>query len=162
MTTTTKELRVHIRWMIRRDMEEVLAIEELCFPYPWSNETFITYLRERNTIGMVAEYKDAIVGYMVYTLCKTKLDLLNFAVAPKCQGKTIGRQMIRKLENKLSETRRTRVTCEVREGNTDAHLFLRACGFRCVNVIRDFYEPTDESAYLFQLRYVPIERSQTA
>ena len=33
-----QEVRVHIRWMIRRDMPEVLAIEEDSFEFPWSEE----------------------------------------------------------------------------------------------------------------------------
>ncbi len=28
-------VRVHIRWMIRRDMPEVLAIEDESFEFPW-------------------------------------------------------------------------------------------------------------------------------
>ena len=30
-----QEVRVHIRWMIRRDMPEVLAIEAESFEFPW-------------------------------------------------------------------------------------------------------------------------------
>ena len=29
------EVNVHIRWMIRRDMPEVLQIERTSFEYPW-------------------------------------------------------------------------------------------------------------------------------
>ena len=50
------EVNVHIRWMIRRDMPEVLQIERTSFEYPWSEEDFIRCLRQRNCIGMVAEY----------------------------------------------------------------------------------------------------------
>ena len=60
--------KVHIRWMIRRDMAEVLAIEADSFEYPWSEDDFIRCLRQRNVIGMVAELDDRIVGFMVYEL----------------------------------------------------------------------------------------------
>lgn len=49
MKTTT----AHIRWMIRRDMPEVLHIEESGYAYPWGEEDFLTILRQRNCIGMV-------------------------------------------------------------------------------------------------------------
>ncbi len=36
MTLRAKpELRVHIRWMIRRDMDESLEIEQESFEFPW-------------------------------------------------------------------------------------------------------------------------------
>jgi len=48
-----QRLGVHIRWMIRRDMPEVLDIESGSFEFPWSEEDFIRCLRQRNCIGMV-------------------------------------------------------------------------------------------------------------
>ena len=74
------QLPVHIRWMIRRDMPEVLAIEEQCFEFPWSEEDFIRCLRQRNCIGMVAEHSERVVGFMIYELHKNRLHILNFAV----------------------------------------------------------------------------------
>ena len=75
-------LRVHIRWMIRRDMPEVLGIEEASFEFPWLEEDFIRCLRQRNCIGMVAEYDDGVVGFMIYELNKSRIQVLNFAVHP--------------------------------------------------------------------------------
>ena len=57
-------LPVHIRWMIRRDMPSVLAIEQECFEFPWYEDDFVRCLRQRNCIGMVAELDDKVVGYM--------------------------------------------------------------------------------------------------
>ena len=53
--TEKEQVRVHIRWMIRRDMPEVLDIENQAFEFPWTEEDFIRCLRQRNCIGMVAE-----------------------------------------------------------------------------------------------------------
>ncbi len=54
----SREVRVHIRWMIRRDMPEVLAIEATSFEFPWLDDDFVRTLRRRNCIGMVAEHED--------------------------------------------------------------------------------------------------------
>ena len=89
------QLRVHIRWMIRRDMAEVLEIERSAFEFPWFEEEFIRCLRQRNCIGMVAEANHQIVGFMIYELHKAKLHILNFAVAPefrRVQEKRDGRR----------------------------------------------------------------------
>ena len=149
-------IRVHIRWMIRRDMPEVLDIENQSFEFPWLEEDFVRCLRQRNCIGMVAEHDDRVVGFMIYELHKTRLHVLNFAVSSACQRRGIGNQMIAKLVGKLSLERRTRIVLEVRETNLAAQLFFRAAGFRAVSVLRDYYEDTPEDAYLMQYRYRPI------
>jgi ribosomal-protein-alanine N-acetyltransferase len=148
-----QEVRVHIRWMIRRDMPEVLDIERDSFEFPWLEEDFIRCLRQRNCIGMVAEHEDRVVGFMIYELHKTRIHVLNFAVAPEFRRRGAGSQMVAKLIGKLSAQRRTRVVLEVRETNLAAQLFFRENGFRAVSVLRDFYEDTPEDAYLMQHRY---------
>jgi [ribosomal protein S18]-alanine N-acetyltransferase len=148
-----QELRVHIRWMIRRDMPEVLATEGQSFEFPWSEDDFLRQLRQRNCIGMVADCGDAVAGFMIYELHKTRLHVLNFAVAPEYRRRGIGRQMMSKLTGKLSQQRRSRLLLEVRETNLDAQLFFRALGFRAVSVLRGFYEDTPEDAYVMQYRY---------
>jgi len=37
-----------IRWLIRRDMTEVLEIENASFEYTWNEEDFLHCLRQRN------------------------------------------------------------------------------------------------------------------
>ena len=146
---------VHIRWMIRRDMPAVLAIEEASFEFPWSEEEFIRCLRQRNCIGMVAERDDEVVGFMIYELHKNRLHLLNFAVEPQMRKGDVGRSMVDKLISKLSSERRNRILLEVRETNLDAQLFFKSVGFRAISVLRDFYDDTTEDAYLMQYRYQP-------
>ncbi len=152
-TGSTQGLNVHIRWMIRRDMPEVLQIEESSFEFPWTESDFVRCLRQRNCIGMVAELDDQIAGFMIYELEKSRLRLLNFAVAGIWRRQGIGAEMVRKLVGKLSSQRRTRITLEVRETNLAAQLFFKNNGFRAVSVVRDFYEDTTEDAYVMQYRY---------
>ncbi|MAT71968.1 MAG: ribosomal-protein-alanine N-acetyltransferase [Planctomycetaceae bacterium] len=151
----TQQVRVHIRWMIRRDMEEVLSIEQHSFEFPWFEEDFIRCLRQRNCIGMVAEHGERVVGFMIYELHKTRLHILNFAVAPEFRRRDVGRQMVDKLVSKLSSQRRTRITLEVRETNLPAQLFFKQLGFRATMVLRSFYEDSPEDAYMMQFRHVP-------
>jgi ribosomal-protein-alanine N-acetyltransferase len=148
-----QEVRVHIRWMIRRDMPEVLQIEQQSFEFPWSEDDFIRCLRQRNCIGMVAEMDDRVVGFMIYELHKNRLHILNFAVHPDHRHRRVGAQMVEKLVGKLSSQRRNRILLEVRETNLAAQVFFRSTGFRAISVLRDFYEDTPEDAYLMEYRY---------
>ena len=151
------EVRIHIRWMIRRDMAEVIAIESDSFEFPWSEDDFVRCLRQRNCIGMVAEMDDQVVGFMIYELHKNRLHILNFAVADRYRRLGIGSQMVSKLAGKLSDQRRNRILLEIRETNLPAQLFFRNSGFRAVSVLKEFYEDTPEDAYLMQFRHASDE-----
>ena len=162
--TEKEQVRVHIRWMIRRDMPEVLQTEQESFEYAWTEEDFLRCLRQRNCIGMVAEQGEKVIGFMIYELHKTKLHILNFAVHPTCRRSGVGAQMVTKLISKLSSHRRTRITLEVRETNLVAQLFFRAQGFRAVRVLRGYYEDSGEDAFLmqYQLAGDPADAAEEA
>lgn len=143
-------LGVQIRWLIRRDMSEVLKIERESFEFPWSEEDFLSCLRQRNCIGMVAEHDQQIVGFMIYELHKSKLNILNFAVGSDTRRRQVGTQMVQKLVDKLSQQRRREIVLEVRETNLAAQLFFRSHAFRAVSVIHNHYDDTTEDAYVMQ------------
>ena len=133
-------------------MEEVLDIEQASFEFPWQEEDFLRCLRQRNCIGMVAEYDERVVGFMVYELHKDYLRVLNFAAHPDIRLRSVGRQMVEKLVGKLSVQRRNRISLEVRETNLAAQLFFRSLGFVATDVLRDHYDDTTEDAYSMTFR----------
>lgn len=152
-------LRTQIRWLIRRDMEEVLQIERSSFEFPWTEEEFLTCLRQRNCIGTVAEFDHQIVGFMIYELHQSMLRILNFSVAPNFRRKGVGQQMVQRLIDKLSQQRRREIVLEVRETNLSAQLFFADCGFRALSVLRNHYDDTLEDAYYmrYSLRNAALE-----
>lgn len=143
-----KTLPAQVRWLIRRDMDEVMAIEKQSFDHPWTEEEFMCCLRERNTIGAVIEDNTQIIGYMIYELHKGKLRLLNLAVKPIERRCGYGRQMIQRLIDKLEQQRRNTIETELGDRNLNGQLFLQSCGFKAVRVIRDAWNGDD--AYLFR------------
>lgn len=160
-----QKIRAHIRWMIRRDMPEVLVIESESFEFSWDEDDFICCLRRRNCIGMVAEYENKVVGFMIYELHETRIRVLNFAVAEGYQRHYVGSQMISKLIAKLSVKRRNRILLEVRETNLFAQLFFRENGFRAISILRSYYADTPEDAYVMQYRFKaekPVEKQATS
>lgn len=145
---------IPIRWMIRRDMPEVLAIESQCFAeFAWTEEDFLATLRQNNCIGMVAERDELILGFMLYELHRTRLHVVNFAVAPEFHRQRVGTAMIEKLRHKLSQQRRTAITLDVREQNLAMHLFLRERDFWCVGVERDGIIPEYGGGDFYRFRY---------
>lgn len=128
-------IQVHIRWMIQRDMAEVLSIEDAS-PHPWDADEIRAALRQRNCVAMVAEVGDRIVGWMNYAIYKRRIHLLNLAVHPHYQLCGIGRMMLAKLQNKLEPDRRTSIVADVHERCLGAQKWLRACGWRAISTRR--------------------------
>jgi ribosomal-protein-alanine N-acetyltransferase len=151
---TDRTLDLHLRWLIRTDMPEVIGIEAANFPYPWSEEDFIKCLRQRDCIGFVAEHNERIAGFMLYQLHKKRIHILSLAVHASLHRKGVGRALVERLKGKLSKgsVARTRIHAEVRERNLEAQLFLRELGFKVVSVLQAFYDDTPEDAYLFEFK----------
>lgn len=146
---------INIRWMIRRDMTEVIQIEADSYEFPWSADDFVRCLRQRNVVGMVAEVDERVVGFMVYELHKNRIHLLDLSVSPDYRRRGVGSAMVRKLVSKLSTAKRSMIMLEIRETNLAAQLFFRDQGFKAISVLRNFF-PDDcpgEDAYLMQFKH---------
>ncbi len=146
------DIPVQIRWIFQHDTPEVMAIEEASFPHPWTEAEMVGVLKQRFAIGMVAEQPGGgpVLGYMIYILQPTSLEVINFAVAPDLRRRGIGRQLIKRLTDKLSSQRRDRIWFETSERNLTGQLFLRSQGFKCVSVLNNAYEGCDDAAYVFE------------
>ncbi len=144
----------HVRWMIRRDMPQVLPIEVASFSpaSAWTEEYFLECLRDRPIIAMVAERGDTILGYVVYQLHDTRIELLNFAVHPAHRRQQVGSALMGKMLYKLCSHTRERLCVDVRESNDAAQLFFRSCGLIAVEIERGAYEDTGEDAYRFEIQ----------
>lgn len=152
MPTTASQLRCQIRWLIRRDLEDVLEIDSECFgPRAWGEDEHLAYLRQKNAIGMVAEHEGYIAGFMVYDLHKVRLRLVRFAVAHWAQRKGVGSALVQRLKDKLSQQRRKQIVTTVPEHNVDSQLFLKSQGFLCVATLRDEYEDGDGLEFLYRI-----------
>src|SRR5690606_22012323 len=103
--------------------------------WAWSEEDFLACLRQRNCIGMVAEYRHQVVGYMLYELNKNVLSVINFAVHPDLQRHGVGTAMADKLKVKLSLNHRKMLVVDTRESNLSSHLFWHAQGFVAKEVL---------------------------
>lgn len=152
---TLTDLR--IRWALRRDMPEILEIEQQSFTHPWCEDEFLRQWRERNVIGLVAQVGadpgfdqySPLAGFVFYQLDPGYYEIISLAVHPEYRGCGVGRKMVDRLAGKLSRDRRKFIFAKVRESNLEAQYFFRECGFRAVKVLRGECEDTGEDAYLF-------------
>ena len=96
-TNNLNSTKYHVRWMIRRDMPEVLSIEGKNYSFldpdfemfqttklAWKEEDFLKHLRQKNVIGMVAEKREEVCGYVVYELYTSHIEINKLAEKITC------------------------------------------------------------------------------
>ena len=137
--------KCHIRWSIRRDVPEIVAIEQACDPYHLDEGMYRLAMSKQNVIGMVVEdvSQDGspVVGHMLYELHDDLILVTNFAVLEAKRRHGFGRAMIDKLKHKVVHShKRNRVVFEVPESCLGLQLFLRAMGFRAELILRHHLE----------------------
>lgn len=146
-------MKLHIRWMIRRDMPRVLEIESRCYRHPWDEEEFLAWLQKRTVVGMTLDdtEEDVTCGFMLYELNKHFIEILDLAVDPQWQRRGLATKSVERLYARLSDHRRSRLKVQVRESNLGAQLFLRSCGFMATEITRAGKNGCDEGGYTFEL-----------
>lgn len=141
-----KVCELRLRWMIRRDLPEILEIENASFEFPWRKKDFFRVM-STNSCGMVIELDDIVVGYIIYQLRRSSIHISKLCIARRWRSRRFGEAMIAWLKNKLDPPLRRRIVIEVPETNLNAQLFFRAMGFRCVAIMRGYYKESDDDAY---------------
>ena len=142
VNTTSQPLYVQ-RWMIRRDMPEIMTAENLCGGLGWSEEEFLRVLRLRTCIGKVAERgckEFPVHGFMIYELDRYSFRLLNIGVHPEWQRSGAASAMLNYLKGKIPNNNRTQIIADVPDHLLSAHLFLQSHGFKCTKIIGESYQ----------------------
>lgn len=147
-----------LRWIIDRDLSEVMAIENACFGCQAETRREMRSLIDMPGVyALVAESEsESIDGFVIYEQRKTRLVIRDLAVAPWKMRRGIGTLLIDKLHGKLCPRRKV-LTALVRETNLPAQLFFRAVGLVATDVIPHPWLTTGsrEDGYLFELRHDP-------
>ncbi len=143
------------RWMVRRDLPQVLRIESQSFATPWEDFDFVAKLRQPNIIGIVAEHDGLIAGHCVYIAGKHEVFVERLAVAREYRRKGIARTLVDKLQGKLHGNRR-RVVMDVRDHNLAGQLFAKACGFRAQGIKPNWFDDGEDSYTMVIERAEPV------
>lgn len=141
-----------IRRMEAADLEQVCAIETLCFSVPWSRAVFQDSFSRAEYMYFVAVSEGQIAGYCGLLRIGEEGDVVNVAVHPDRRKRGIGRSMLEVLLQAGRENGISAFTLEVRVSNTAAiHMYEKA-GFVPVGVRRGYYEKPQEDALIMWKR----------
>lgn len=130
------------------DIDELLTIERLCFPTPWSRADF-----EHEAENPVAYYEvlkvgERIAAYGGMWLLPFVGHITNIAVHPDFRRQSLGKILLCDLLEKAKELSMELVYLEVREHNTVAQSLYKQFGFRFAGVEKGYYPDSGEDAFI--------------
>lgn len=139
---------IEIREMQLDDLEQVMEIENENFSRPWTETGFFTFLIRQDTLFLVAQENDEILGYCGVVMVQDEGDITNVSVKKEKQNQGIGNRLVQELIAKTKEQGITRLFLEVRESNQRAiHVYEKA-GFVQNGLRKNYYEDPVEHAVL--------------
>ena len=150
ISAESPELR--FRTMTRADLAEVMTIENVSFPTPWTEAMIMRELETPHSLHRVAEREGRVAGYLISWLTPPEAMIMSVAVHPDLRGQGIGRALLEDSFRFFSQARLEAVWLEVRTGNLTAQALYQKFGFREVYRRRGYYHDTGEDAIVMMKR----------
>ncbi len=127
-----------LRPMREADLSEVMAIELLVYPFPWTWGIF----RDCLYVGYccwVYEEDGHLQAYGVMSVGAGEAHVLNLCVRPSRQGCGLGRRLLSRLVEVAEGHRAEKMLLEVRPTNVPACRLYRSLGFAEIGTRKDYY-----------------------
>ena len=139
---------IDIRFMEKKDVTEVVAIEKSIFSMPWSETDFLNALDHPQNIYIVVEEQGIIQGYCGLWAVLEEGQITNVAIRMEKRGQGYGYQMMEKLLQIGDSRGLEAFTLEVREGNHRARKLYAKLGFEESGIRPNFYDKPKENAVI--------------
>ena len=140
--------------MTQSHIKQVAQIESLCFSHPWSEESiYDSFINPCNQFYISVE-ENKVVGYIGLSVIVDEGYILNVAVHPQCQGKGIGKALVKTVDDFAVENNLAFVTLEVRPSNEKAVSLYESFGFTKAGERKDYYSNPKENALLLTKYYI--------
>lgn len=139
-----------IRLAERRDLGDVLVIENAQFPEPWSRSMMLDEITNtENRRYSVAEDNGVVVGYLgLMFVLKDELHINSIGTRPGHEGRGIATSLLDEAWAVVRERGVARATLEVAVSNTRALELYYRYGFAPVGVRKNYYQKTREDALI--------------
>lgn len=136
-----------------RDLDALVAIEEVSFTTPWSREALAEEItRPWSIFRVVRGPQDDVRAYLNFWVVYDELHVLNIATHPGHRRRGYARILIDEMIHLATQNAAREIQLEVRPSNVAARTLYEGLGFRQVGVRPGYYPDTGEDALLFGLR----------
>lgn len=141
-----------IEVMRRRHLRQIMPIEEVVYPRPWSTGVFNAELdlaRRGERYYIVGTIAGQLVGYAGILFTPDDAHVTNIAVDPEWQRRGIATELLLELCWKARERGCQGMSLEVRVSNTAAQALYARFGFVPAGVRRKYYENVEDAIVMW-------------
>lgn len=121
------------------DLDAVLALEQLAYPFPWTRGNFVDSLAAGYVAQVLRAADGRLLGYFLAMQGLTEMHLLNIAVAPDAQSQGHARRMLDALQDLARAQGCEQIWLEVRRSNERARQVYARYGFVETGLRRAYY-----------------------
>lgn len=145
----SKNMHVRIVPMTADHLDEVAALEQICFSDPWSRQLLANEL-DNDLSALLAALNDhgEVVGYAGLQVVLDEGTVTNIAVRPDCRRQGIAGKLLQVFLDFAQANRLAFLTLEVRASNYNAIALYGSRGFRSVGRRKNYYEHPREDAII--------------
>lgn len=141
-------VNIETRDMIAEDLEDVLSIESVSFPTPWSEGMFVEEMRHPFCHDLVALVNGYIVGYISFAMVCDEVHLRNLAVHENWKRHGVASNLLSRMITISSGKGARYGTLEVRGSNVAALELYKRFGFVIEGTRPSYYSETGEDALI--------------
>ena len=128
------------------DIEEVLALDKVCFPSSWTRESYRRELSNRHCCYLVMRRQGKLLAYAGLRAVGEEAHLSTLCVVPEHRRQGLAKALLARMLAVARERGATRALLEVRERNLAAQELYRGLGFRVITLQRGYYGDSGENA----------------
>lgn len=152
-------MRVEIVPMRAFDIEDVVKIEEACFPDAWISDFFAGELESAHTVYYLAKVGYVTVGYIGLLFVLDQAQINKIAVAEHARRQGVAKALLQRAEQFCREKGMISLSLEVRVSNEAAISLYEQWGFDRVGMRKNYYVYPREDA-LIMTKYYQWEKKQ--
>jgi [ribosomal protein S18]-alanine N-acetyltransferase len=127
-----------LRPMTASDLDAIMAIERVNFPFPWTEGNFKDSMNS-GYMCLVMEQGKQLMGYAVLMMVLDEAHLLNISVAQSHQGQGWGRYLLVQMMEMGREKGGLNMFLEVRPSNHSALGLYESMGFNEMGIRPGYY-----------------------
>ncbi|MYN07851.1 ribosomal protein S18-alanine N-acetyltransferase [Pseudoduganella aquatica] len=131
--------RLNYEPMRDSDIDEVVALEESVYPYPWTRGNFADSLASGYQAWVLRGQDMRLMGYFLVMQMVDEAHLLNVAVAQEWQGQGLGRFLLNQSVACSRGLGMESMLLEVRPSNTRALELYERYGFEQIGRRKGYY-----------------------
>lgn len=141
--------------MQEEDLDEVIAIEESVYPFPWTRGIFHDCLLVGYSCW-VYKRDEQIIAYVVLSIAAAEAHILTLVVHPEFQGQGYARKILQHALEIARERKAESVYLEVRPTNERAISIYHKAGFNEIGIRKGYYPAEDgrEDALVMALSFI--------